>query len=885
MILKKRKISLVFICLFIANQCTQQGKTSQRGKKKRTGLQIRKRSNNSSDYVLTCINAPKQRESAKRKTICEKRISIQWYKDTKEWGIERYFKATGRLYKHNDNQRKLILIGIREADSGTYHCVPFDHPSLVNSVDIPPKAAPQIHSYLPRIRIKKINEFTKFSCVTSSKYARSWGWFINGKKVDQDDRQNFKVVKFNYLRIQKIPYEYDGLNKVECVVTNDFGTSTMNYTLIVEGQYTKPKFVKVRERPIFDLGLEGHTMDCRAFGKRPVNITWYHDGVDIRRKYRTGYQYFFLDDDHQRLTINNAHYTDSGIYKCVLKNKYGSISRQSTFRWPGPHITFTHLDGRAPGIKLISATIGEELVMETTFSDFDLTTNFRLELFKLVSTTHQKASELAWNASSIIDLEDNHLPSDVHGTPNFVDDQGVVMENMNRFVKYMVGSINNRGTSKKVKMVMKNITKHSFGDYMLMVSTQYSYDVFNFTIVQDSPAGEDNSIEIAVGVTIPILIVVAIGSYVYFKSRHRYLKPRRRSDIMPIVRQDSDASFESVAVRRIRQSFYDEHIDSNWEIEPSKLTKHESIGAGNFGDVFRGQLEDLNGNLTTVAIKTVKGSASDGDINNFFKEIEIMKRVDGRDHPNVLAFYGVCTRNLFAVLEYCSNGNLRDYLRSKRPSEENKDIGLDRTEMLTIYSQICDGLCFLASKNIIHRDIAARNVLVTSDFTMKIADFGLARSLNKDYYQMRSTGEMPILWMAIESITKGLFTVKSDVWSFAILMWEVETLGGRPYTGISVQLLSSFLTSGRRLHKPHWTPEKIYTVMLMCWEEEPSRRPSFEDLQMIFDSIANTTSTTSSSSYTALVHRQFHSDILEIIPNHLAVEGLRQSKSNHYNTL
>jgi len=137
----------------------------------------------------------------------------------------------------------------------------------------------------------------------------------------------------------------------------------------------------------------------------------------------------------------------------------------------------------------------------------------------------------------------------------------------------------------------------------------------------------------------------------------------------------------------------------------------------------------------------------------------------------------------------------------------------------------------VASKKLVHRDLAARNVLMTRDLVAKIGDFGLARDVYcEGIYVKTGGGRLPIKWMAPESIKDRAYTVKSDVWSFGILMWEIVTLGGSPYPGMPLNALLEKVLYGYRMPKPDHCSDEVYTIMEECWMVDPVSRPHFDFL-------------------------------------------------------
>jgi hypothetical protein len=261
-------------------------------------------------------------------------------------------------------------------------------------------------------------------------------------------------------------------------------------------------------------------------------------------------------------------------------------------------------------------------------------------------------------------------------------------------------------------------------------------------------------------------------------------------------------------------------VGDEWEIDKSHFQIQEEIGSGNYGSVHRGYLtlsakseavvnyQELmmhEGKSTVlVAAKTIK--VQDG-VESFLCEIEMMKKVSAGNNPHVVKMVGCVTLSspVMLMVEYVSHGNLRDYLRecktsSQRKSnaralsvtehmgqtdtEENFGIGkhicfLNDADLLSFCYQISSGMEYLASLNIIHRDLACRNVLVDNNKLLKISDFGLAR--NSEAYVSGMKDKLPLRWMAPETCSEAIFTEQSDVWAFGIVLWEIHTYGNFLY--------------------------------------------------------------------------------------------------------
>ncbi|KAM3593690.1 uncharacterized protein V6R79_019352 [Siganus canaliculatus] len=153
-------------------------------------------------------------------------------------------------------------------------------------------------------------------------------------------------------------------------------------------------------------------------------------------------------------------------------------------------------------------------------------------------------------------------------------------------------------------------------------------------------------------------------------------------------------------------------------------------------------------------------------------------------------------------------------------------------DLLSFAFQVAKGMDFLSSKNCIHRDLAARNVLVTKGRMAKIGDFGLARDIENDSnYVVRGNVRLPVKWMAPESTFQGIYTMKSDVWAYGILLWEIFSLGVTPYPGMKVDHnFYSMIERGFKMDCPYYANESVYGIMCKCWALDPCKRPSFSKL-------------------------------------------------------
>ncbi|XDV42961.1 hypothetical protein PO909_011523 [Leuciscus waleckii] len=264
------------------------------------------------------------------------------------------------------------------------------------------------------------------------------------------------------------------------------------------------------------------------------------------------------------------------------------------------------------------------------------------------------------------------------------------------------------------------------------------------------------------------------------------------------------------------------------------------LGSGAFGEVYEGVTV---GNQITgveperrVAVKTLRKDASDYEKTEFLKEAHLMSQFN---HPNILRLLGVCLLNEphYLILELMEGGDLRSYLRGARPTNTHKEL-LNLTSLLDVSLDAATGCAYLERMHFVHRDIAARNCLVSvrsytdPERVVKIGDFGLARDVYKnDYYRKKGEGLLPVRWMSPGSLTDGIFNKYSDVWAFGVLLWEIMTLGKLPYPTYTNHEVLSFISTGGRLPSPAGCPQRLYNLMMSCWSKEPTERPNFQYLE------------------------------------------------------
>ncbi|XP_028424894.1 tyrosine-protein kinase Yes [Sander vitreus] len=258
-----------------------------------------------------------------------------------------------------------------------------------------------------------------------------------------------------------------------------------------------------------------------------------------------------------------------------------------------------------------------------------------------------------------------------------------------------------------------------------------------------------------------------------------------------------------------------------WEIPRESLRLELKLGQGCFGEVWMGT---WNG-TTKVAIKTLKPGTMSPEA--FLQEAQIMKKLR---HDKLVPLYAVVSEEpIYIVTEYMAKGSLLDFIK------EGDGKFLKLPLLVDMAAQIADGMAFIERMNYIHRDLRAANILVADNLVCKIADFGLARLIEDNEYTARQGAKFPIKWTAPEAALYGRFTIKSDVWSFGILLTELVTKGRVPYPGMVNREVLEQVERGYRMPCPQGCPESLHEMMKLCWKKDPDERPTFEYLQSFLE--------------------------------------------------
>ncbi|XP_076167661.1 neurospecific receptor kinase [Ptiloglossa arizonensis] len=285
------------------------------------------------------------------------------------------------------------------------------------------------------------------------------------------------------------------------------------------------------------------------------------------------------------------------------------------------------------------------------------------------------------------------------------------------------------------------------------------------------------------------------------------------------------------------------------EFPRNNVIYERDLGQGAFGRVFQAKAPGLvpGEEFTNVAVKMLKDEASEDLLKDFEREACLLAEFD---HPNIVKLLGVCAlgRPMCLLFEYMGRGDLNEFLRSCSPGnyiirslerdEHFTDSRLSHMDLINIALQVASGMVYLSDRKFVHRDLATRNCLINDQMIVKIADFGLSQKIYlQDYYKGDEQDAIPVRWMPLESILYNKYTVESDVWAFAVCLWEIFSFALQPYYGMTHEEVVKYIKEGNVLQCPENTPQAIYDLMKLCWNRRPSDRPAFRTIYNTLDTI------------------------------------------------
>ncbi|KMQ85461.1 proto-oncogene tyrosine-protein kinase ros [Lasius niger] len=443
---------------------------------------------------------------------------------------------------------------------------------------------------------------------------------------------------------------------------------------------------------------------------------------------------------------------------------------------------------------------------------------------------YSKPNNLTLSEASINGINISWIPS--------VNLENYTLEYKNDAMSEWQEATNISMISNKVTYCIENLLPRTLYNFRLILRYPEHMEDFIWPPDGGFTFNTKESIEITAMQYYQPLIVSIVVNFVIYACYFYYSYRRRKESNKQVLSSINELATSNEMPENVQlNELYAPRLEHDLDefaltiIEKKQIIEMKFLGSGQFGKVFQGILKDFEGSDTThVAIKMLPEITSSQEKKNFLEEAKLMS--DFR-HEHVLRLLGICVDkdSPWLILELMEVDLLK-YLRESRTLQPSDSHALRLQDLLAMCEDVARGCCYLEEQHFVHRDLACRNCLISvknrENPIVKISDFGLARDIyESDYYRMEGGTPLPIRWMAPESLMEGIFTSQSDVWAFGVVMWEITSLGQKPYAHIQNCHIRNHVCAGNKLLKPLNCPQILFELMLSCWNAV-KKRPKFK---------------------------------------------------------
>lgn len=621
-----------------------------------------------------------------------------------------------------------------------------------------------------------------------------------------------------------------GILTIQSVTVSDAGTyacvaNTTGQDLVV----SSPAYLRVTKKLKFhpkpqDSYIELHknaTVPCKAEGDGQVKVRWFKDrSINIAEH---------ITNIDGTLTFLDVQRSDAGRYTCMAyTDKQGSINAtinidvvvRPTFRVVP--VNTTVVEGQSAMIHCVA--VGEpnpriywdKNYYQDTFDPnrIQILSNGTLHFTKVYMEDKGRYGCTANNTAGNVRMESN---LNVIGASE-VGKEGVVEEDGIDMVKTII------------------IAVCSAGAYFALVIALTAY--FSYRLFMRRKRFAKALVKTENGDT--------------NREQHELLVKDRDSESRAQLRSDSDnrshvsgmsshpshssqsqSTTSQTHSQRSRRGSYD-----RLQFPRHDLVSIGMLGKGLFGDVFLAKARGIKDYEpeTLVVVKSLLVK----DEHLFFEFRQELDMYSKLDHPCIVKVLGVCKElePQFVITEYCDWGDLKQFLYATRGDINGRFPRvppLTTVQKSNMCHQVASGLEHLSNHRYIHRDIASRNVLLTSRLELKITSLSLCRDAYAGEYYPYAQNLIPLRWMPPEAVFEGDFSTKSDIWSFGIFVWEVFHLGDLPYSSFTDdEVIKHLKIEDLKLTVLDMCPQEIIDLIKKCTALCPKERPSFSEICSFF---------------------------------------------------
>uniref|UniRef100_A0A672J648 Inactive tyrosine-protein kinase 7 n=1 Tax=Salarias fasciatus TaxID=181472 RepID=A0A672J648_SALFA len=699
-------------------------------------------------------------------------------------------------------------------------------------------------------------------------------WEREGQRVPAEGR-----VHQDGLDLVFSPTEEGDSGTYTCVAQNKAGRKTQEVTFTVA---TAPVWVTRPQDSRLEEGKPGY-LHCHAQANPQPEVTWLRNNIMI-----TPEDSRFKIFPNGSLRINSVEVYDGQMYGCETKTVGGRLSGQArvtvleklkftptpqpsqcleldkeitiqcsakgrespTVRWTKadggelpPHVE--QRNGQLHFTKVTRSDAGNYTCIASNTLQGEIRALVTLTVAVYIRFKVEPENTTVYQGHTAI------LHCQATGDPEphihwMVKDKTLDLSKNRRFQKMANGSL-----------LISDVTTDDTGRYTCVAGNSCSikdrvaqlYVVAHFPIEDEdkAPYKMIQTIGLSVGAAVAYIIVV-LGLMFYCKKRRNAKRLQKGQDgeepemecLNGAVQQNGHTTAEiqeevaltnmgTIAATEKRHS----HVNNDKLHFPrTNLQTITALGKGEFGEVLLSKAKGIEEGEeeTVVLVKSLQTRDEQLQL-DFRREAEMFAKLS---HPNVVRLLGLCreAEPHYTILEYYDLGDLKQFLRiSKSKDDKVKSQPISTKTKVSICVQVAQGMEHLSNHRFVHKDLAARNCLISSQRRVKVSSLSLSKDVyNSEYYHYRQAW-IPLRWLPTESVFEDDFSTKSDVWAFGVLMWEVFSHGEMPYSKLGDdEVLEGLQTGKLKLPVPDGCPSKIYKLMCRCWALSLKERPSFPDI-------------------------------------------------------
>ncbi|XP_058650800.1 inactive tyrosine-protein kinase 7 isoform X2 [Onychostoma macrolepis] len=676
-----------------------------------------------------------------------------------------------------------------------------------------------------------------------------------------------------------------------CVARNTAGQKQQELLVTVA---TSPEWIVQPQDTLMEEGQPGF-LHCHAQSTPEPRVTWFRKSVAITEE---GSRYKLFSNG--TLRINSAEVNDAQTYNCVCVTEAGSLQGHARVHileklkfTPVPQPAQCLQLDRESSVSCVAKGQETPVIHWSRADGADLPSHASQMngLLRFSTVTRADGGNYTCVASSSTQGEIRahvHLTVGVHVEFKLEPEQTTVYQGHTAvlhcqasgdpqpYVQWMVKDklLSSSSSSRFQKMpngslVISDVTTEDTGVYSCIAGNTCNIrDTAAQLYVVEKPVhprseDEDKS-QFKMFQTIALSVAVAVAYIIAVLGLMFYCKQRRKNKRLQKNRAGEEPEMEclnggAVQLNGHRMSEIHEEValttmgpSANSEKQQScsdklhfpraHLQTITTLGRGVFGEVFLAKaraIEEAEPE-TLVLVKSLE-SREETLRTEFRRELEMFSKLN---HAHVVRLLGICreTQPHYMILEYVDLGDLKQFLRISKSSDEKlKPHPISTKTKVSICAQVAHGMKHLSNKGFVHKDLAARNCLISGQRHVKVSALSLSKDVyNSEYYQHRQVW-IPLRWLSSESVFEGEFSSKADVWAFGVLMWEVFSLGELPYPALSDQQVLEGLQAGNlHLSPPVNCPAHVCSLMSRCWASSPKERPTFSEiLQILTDTPAD----------------------------------------------